>query len=89
VAQYFENETRFANVGAIKNHRVYVIDSDTIDRAGPRIVDALEIVAGDIRTAGTATPVTSTTSPAAPGFETAPALGALAIGFIVAVRRIR
>lgn len=33
VAQYFENDTRFANVAAIRNHRVYVIDSDVVDRA--------------------------------------------------------
>jgi iron complex transport system substrate-binding protein len=88
VAQYFENETRFANVGAIKNHRVYVIDSDTIDRAGPRIVDALEIVAGDIRTADTGSPA-ATPSRAAPGFETVPALVALAAGMVVALRKTR
>jgi iron complex transport system substrate-binding protein len=67
VAQYFENETRFANVAAIKNHRVYVIDSDTVDRAGPRIVDALEIIAGDIQTSGTTAPA-KTPSQKAPGF---------------------
>ncbi|MDD1702677.1 MAG: cobalamin-binding protein [Methanoregula sp.] len=88
VAQYFGNETRFAGISAIKNHRVYVIDSDTVDRAGPRIVDALEIVAGDIRTADTGSPA-ATPSRAAPGFETVPALVALAAGMVVALRRIR
>ncbi|MFA6362877.1 ABC transporter substrate-binding protein [Methanoregula sp.] len=88
IAQYFKNETRFANVGAIKNHRVYVIDSDTVDRAGPRIVDALEIVAGDIRSADTGSP-TATSSHAAPGFETMPALVALAAGIVIAARRMR
>ncbi len=88
VAQYFENETRFANVAAVKNHRVYVIDSDTVDRAGPRIVDALEIVAGDIRTADTGSPA-AMSSRAAPGFEMVPVLVALAAGMVVALRRMR
>lgn len=88
IARYFENETRFLNVAAIKNHRVYVIDSDTVDRAGPRIVDALEIVAGDIQSAGTVAP-TGTPSPKVPGFEMVPALVALAAGSVVALRRLR
>ena len=85
VAQYFENETLFAGVSAIKNHRVYVIDSDTVDRAGPRIVDALEIIAGDIRTADTGSPA-ATPSRAAPGFEMVPALVALAAGALALQR---
>ena len=85
VAQYFENETRFAGVSAIKNHRVYVIDSDTVDRAGPRIVDALEIIAGDIRTADTGSPA-ATPSRAAPGFEMVPALVGLAAGALALQR---
>ena len=88
IAQYFENEIRFANVAAIRNHRVYVIDSDVVDRPGPRIVDALEIVAGDIRTTGIGTPA-GTPSRAAPGFEAVPALAALAAGMVIAARRMR
>ena len=87
VAQYFENETRFANVAAIRNHRVYVIDSDVVDRAGPRIVDALEIFAQDIHPAEAAVPA-ATSSQGAPGFDAVPVLGALVIG-IVTVRRMR
>ena len=87
VAQYFENETRFANVAAIRNHRVYVIDSDVVDRAGPRIVDALEIFAQDIHPAGAAVP-TATASQGAPGFDAVPVLAALVVG-IVALRRMR
>lgn len=88
VAQYFENETRFSGVSAIKNHRVYVIDSDTVDRAGPRVVDALEIIAADIRASGAAAP-TTTPSQKAPGFGVVPALGALAAGMVIAARRMR
>lgn len=85
VAQYFENDTRFANVAAIRNHRVYVIDSDMVDRAGPRVVDALEIFAQDIHPIGAETPV-ATSSQGAPGFDAIPACGALAIGLLVAIR---
>lgn len=86
VAQYFENETRFANVAAIKNHHVYVIDSDMVDRAGPRIVDALEIFAADIRESeGTRT--TATPTPAAPGFDIVAALGAGAAVFALVTLR--
>jgi len=89
VAQYFGNETRFAGVSAIKNHRVYVIDSDTVDRAGPRVVDALEIIAADIKASGAAEQQTATPSQKAPGFGAIPALVALAAGMIVALRWLR
>jgi len=87
VAQYFENETRFANVAAIKNHQVYVIDSDTVDRAGPRVVDALEIIAADIRASGAAEPAATPTRKT-PGFGAVLAIAALGTGVCV-LRRIR
>ncbi|HNX16757.1 MAG TPA: cobalamin-binding protein [Methanoregula sp.] len=88
IAQYFKNETRFSNVAAIKNHQVYVIDSSTVDRAGPRIVDALEIIAGDIHAAAALAPA-GTPAQKTPGFEVVPALMALAAVIIVAARRMR
>ncbi|MDD1702539.1 MAG: ABC transporter substrate-binding protein [Methanoregula sp.] len=90
IALALENKTRFANVAAIKNHRVYVIDSDTVDRAGPRIVDALEAFAADIHPAGSATPP-ATSAQSAPGFGFMPALGAwaLAVGIVIATRRMK
>ncbi len=36
-----------AEVDAVINNRVYVIDGDITSRAGPRVVDAVEIVYGD------------------------------------------
>ncbi|MBN1194600.1 MAG: ABC transporter substrate-binding protein [Methanomicrobiaceae archaeon] len=45
---YVVNEPRFQGLAAVRNGRVYVVDSDMIDRGGPRIVDALEQVATDI-----------------------------------------
>ncbi|HNX16997.1 MAG TPA: cobalamin-binding protein [Methanoregula sp.] len=88
IAQYFKNETRFSNVAAIKNHQVYVIDSSTVDRAGPRIVDALEIIAGDIQSAGSTVPA-GTPSQKSPGFGTGLALAALCAGSVVVFRRLR
>jgi iron complex transport system substrate-binding protein len=88
VAQYFKNETRFAGISAIKNHRVYVIDSDTVDRAGPRVVDALEIIAADIRASGAAAGPSAAPTQKAPGFGPVIAIAALGAGAL-ALRRIR
>jgi iron complex transport system substrate-binding protein len=58
---YMMEEPRIQGVTAIREGRVYIVESDTIDRGGPRIVDALEEVAADIHpdifgTAGTPVP---------------------------------
>ena len=64
-----------------------MIDSDTVDRAGPRIVDALEIIAADIRESEGTTSA-GTPTPAAPGFGIVAALGAgAAISALVALRK--
>ncbi|MCD1296349.1 ABC transporter substrate-binding protein [Methanocella sp. CWC-04] len=44
---YFKNATEpwLKDINAIKNGRVYGIDSDTISRAGPRLPDAVEAMA--------------------------------------------
>ncbi|MDH7593152.1 MAG: ABC transporter substrate-binding protein [Methanomicrobiales archaeon] len=42
IARYFFTEPRFSNVTAIREGRVHLVDTDIVDRAGPRIVDALE-----------------------------------------------
>lgn len=43
--QTFMTEPRLQSLSAVKNGRVYVMDSDTFDRGGPRIVDALDDLA--------------------------------------------
>ena len=58
---YMMEEPRLQGVTAIREGRVYIVESDTIDRGGPRIVDALEQVAAAIHpdifgTAGTPVP---------------------------------
>ncbi|WP_157677604.1 ABC transporter substrate-binding protein [Methanoregula boonei] len=90
IALALENDTRFVNVAAIKNHHVYVIDSDMVDRGGPRIVDALEIVASDIHDAeGTGAGAAATPTQKSPGFDDMPAVAALAAGMVVALRRMQ
>lgn len=48
IYEHIINEARFQNLEAVKNKRVYLIDSDIIDRGGPRLIDALEITASYI-----------------------------------------
>ncbi|MFA5330787.1 MAG: ABC transporter substrate-binding protein [Methanoregula sp.] len=86
IALALENESRFANVAAIKNHHVYVIDSDMVDRGGPRIVDALEIVAEDISDAEN-TGAAEAPTPKAPGFGIVPVLGALGAVLVLCTLR--
>lgn len=43
---YVKNETRLSIVSALIQNRVYAINSDAVSRAGPRIVEALELFAG-------------------------------------------
>jgi iron complex transport system substrate-binding protein len=43
--QYVNNESRLRTTDALTHSRVYKIDGDLIHRSGPRIVDALEIMA--------------------------------------------
>lgn len=46
--RYVTEEPRFQGLSAVQNDRVYLVDSDIIDRGSPRIVDALEVVAREI-----------------------------------------
>jgi iron complex transport system substrate-binding protein len=41
------NDERLKDVDAVKNSRVYVIDTNIISRPGPRVVDAVKIVHAD------------------------------------------
>ncbi|MDK2975436.1 MAG: hypothetical protein PWP08_1807 [Methanofollis sp.] len=88
IYRYFMDEPRFKNMKAIKNGRVYIIDSDIIDRGGPRLVGALEEVAADIHPdlfpAAAAT--APTTAAASPGFGTVAGTAAL-LGACILLRR--
>jgi len=64
IYDYIRGEPRFADLSAVKNNRVFIVDADTISRPGPRIVDAIEEVAAAIHPGLYATPAT-TAPPAA------------------------
>jgi iron complex transport system substrate-binding protein len=89
IYRYFMNEPRFAKMKAIQDNRVYIVDSDIIDRGGPRIVDALEDVAADIHPDLFQAPPTAapTTAAQAPGFGIVAGMTAL-LGACVLLRRI-
>ncbi len=78
IYDYFLTEPRLQDLDAVKNGRVYLIDSDIIDRPGPRIVDALELLAADIHPELFGEEAGEATNPApAPGFGTIAAIVAL------------
>jgi iron complex transport system substrate-binding protein len=80
IYDYIMSESRFQNLDAVKKGNVYLVNSDIIDRGGPRIVDALEIVASYIHPelfeGRFARPVGT---PSSPGF------GLMAIPVLVAI----
>ncbi len=83
IYNFFMQEERLKNLEAVKNGRVYVIDSDLIDRGGPRIIDSLEIVAQYIHPEAypESTPAPAS-APESPGFGllwAVTALGAIAV----------
>jgi iron complex transport system substrate-binding protein len=83
IYNFFMQEERLKNLDAVKGGRVYVIDSDLIDRGGPRIIDSLELVARDIHPEAYAESTPAPTSaPESPGFGLlwgVTALGAVAM----------
>jgi iron complex transport system substrate-binding protein len=88
IYRYFMDEPRFKNLKAIKNNRVYIVESDLIDRGGPRLVDALEEVAADIHPdlfEGETAP--ATTAPRSPGFGGFAASIALVAAGLILSRR--
>jgi len=88
IYRYFMDEPRFKNMKAIKNNRVYIIDSDLIDRGGPRLVDALEEVAADIHPdLFDGESAAATTAPQSPGFGAFAASISLAAAGVILFRR--
>ncbi|WOX55299.1 cobalamin-binding protein [Methanoculleus palmolei] len=88
IYNYFINESRMQNLEAVRNNHVYVIDADIISRGGPRIVDALEEVAGDIHPDLFEAPARTTTPAArAPGFGAVPLVCALCIVALFGTKR--
>ncbi len=84
IYNYIINEPRLQRLDAVRNDRVYVIDADVVSRGGPRIVDALEKVAGYIHpdVFGTTAPE-KTPAPQSPGFGVVALVGALFVVFML------
>ncbi|WP_214021253.1 ABC transporter substrate-binding protein [Methanoculleus sp.] len=88
VYDYIVNEPRLQKLNAIKNGHVYVIDADVISRGGPRIVDALEEVAGDLHPDLAVAPAPEATEPVrSPGFGAIPLICALSAAILLLQKR--
>lgn len=88
VYHYIVNEPRLQGLSAVRNGHVYVVEADIVSRGSPRIVDALEKVAGDLHPDffGTGTP--EATEPVqSPGFCAMALAGALFIVFLLRTKR--
>jgi iron complex transport system substrate-binding protein len=88
IYDYIMNEPRLQGLDAVKNGRVYVVDSDIVSRGSPRIVDALEEVAGDLHPDifGARTPK-ATEAVKSPGFGVIPLICALFTAILLRERR--
>lgn len=77
--QSFMTDPRLSSLTAVKNNRIYVMDSDTFDRGGPRIVDAFDELVAVLYPESAESPAAAT--PQAPGFGSVLMLagGALAL----------
>ena len=84
IYNYIINEPRLQRLDAVRNDRVYIIDADIVSRGGPRIVDALEEVAGYLHpdAFGTTAPE-KTPAPQSPGFGVVALVGALFVVFML------
>ncbi|KUL02234.1 MAG: Prenyltransferase/squalene oxidase [Methanoculleus marisnigri] len=88
IYDYFMNEPRMQRLEAVRNGHVYVVDADIISRGSPRIVDALEEVAGDLHPDlfGTDAPI-ATPAVQSPGSGGMALTGALFIDFLLRTKR--
>jgi iron complex transport system substrate-binding protein len=90
IVQFFRSEPRFSGVSAIRNNRIYPVDTDMVDRAAPRIVDVLEQFAEDIhpvQSGVTPAPYSTQKTAEGPGFEFTAAVGACVAAAFLLLRR--
>ncbi|MDU9375871.1 Vitamin B12-binding protein [Methanocorpusculaceae archaeon Sp1] len=73
-------DPRLSSLSAVKNNRVYVMDSDIFDRGGPRIVDALDDLIAVMYPATSEEPAAT---PQASGFGAGVLLTAAVFGLVV------
>ena len=79
--QSLMTEPRLSSLTAVKNNRVYVMDSDTFDRGGPRIVDAFDDLVAAMYPAAAALETAAT--PKTPGFGAVLTLLGTAAGLLI------
>lgn len=48
IAEKIATRPGWANIKAVQNNRIYLLDSDMVSRPGPRVVDVLEEIARDL-----------------------------------------
>jgi len=84
IYNYIIHEPRLQRLDAVRDGRIYVIDADVVSRGSPRIVDALEEVAGYLNpgTAGAGAPEEGG-AVQSPGFGAIVLISALFIVFLI------
>ncbi|MEN6610090.1 MAG: cobalamin-binding protein [Methanoregulaceae archaeon] len=89
VLNYFLRDARLSQIRAVKENHLILVDSDSISRGGPRIVDAVEQVAKSLHPECFAANVTqqpvATPAQKSPGYGAVPALIALILIVLLAV----
>ncbi|KAF5029007.1 Vitamin B12-binding protein [anaerobic digester metagenome] len=87
IYNYIIHEPRLQRLDAVRDGRIYVIDADVVSRGSPRIVDALEDVAGYLNpdAAGAGAPE-ATGTVQSPGFGGIMIICALFIVFLIRTR---
>ena len=84
--QSFMTDSRLSSLTAVKNNRIYVMDSDTFDRGGPRIVDAFDELVAVLYPESAGSPAAAT--PKAPGFGSVLTLAGGALALLILRKNI-
>lgn len=92
VLNYFRNDARLSRLQAVRENHLILVDSDSLSRGGPRIVDAVEQVAGSIHpecyTANTTSMAAGTATQKSPGYGFTPVAAlALVLVFLAVYRK--
>lgn len=83
-AEAFKTEPRLSTLSAVKNNNVYELDPDIFERGGPRVVEALEMLAKIIHPEVFGAAEEQQSSAATPGFGAAAVLcGVLGAGVLL------
>ncbi|MDR3102258.1 MAG: ABC transporter substrate-binding protein [Methanocalculaceae archaeon] len=84
--QSFMTDPHLSSLSAVKNNRVYIVDSDTFDRGGLRIGDALDELIAALYPAVSTASAEAAASPRASGFGILPVVFGVVLGLMLARR---